>query len=287
MNVIFQINGGLGKSVMATSVCKSIKIKYPESKLIVITGYPDVFLNNPNVDKCFKHTELKYFYTDYIENQDFLFFGQEPYMTNEHIKKEKHLIQTWCELLDVPFVQDHGEIFLTSREIQFYSRKHSFQKPILVLQTSGSAGDIAYNWTRDIPPAIVQKIINAFKDQYEIVHVRNENQISYDGANSFTDNIRAVSVMIHLSNKRIFMDSCCQHIAAAFNLPSNVLWVTTDPKVFGYESHNNILANPETRPTSLKDSFLSKYELVGNISDFPYTDESEIFNSQSLIQSFI
>lgn len=287
MNIIFQINGGLGKSVMATSVCKSIKIKYPESKLILITAYPDVFLNNPNVDKCFRHNELKYFYKDYVENQDFLFFGQDPYMTNEHIKKEKHLIQTWCEMFDLPFVQNHGEFFLTSREIQFYSRKHSFKKPILVLQTSGSAGDIAYNWTRDISPTTSSVIIDAFKDQYSIVHVRNENQISYNDTNSFTDNIRAVAVMIQLSDKRILMDSCCQHIAAAFNLPSNVLWVTTDPKVFGYDLHNNIVAQPETSSISLKDSFLTKYELIGNISDFPYNNESEIFESKLLVQSLI
>ena len=57
MNVIFQINGGIGKVVASTVVCKSIKAKYPDCKLIVVSGYPDVFLNNPNVDRA-----LGYFY---------------------------------------------------------------------------------------------------------------------------------------------------------------------------------------------------------------------------------
>lgn len=282
MNIVFQINGGLGKSVMATSVCKSIKAKYPEDQLIVITGYPDVFLNNPNVDKCFRHNELKYFYQDYIEGKDFLLMNQEPYQTTSYVKQEEGLVKLWCELLDVPFIQPQGEIHLTKREIDFYSKKHQFSKPILVLQTSGSAGDLMYNWSRDIPPQVVKTIIDSHKDKYDIVHVRSENQITYEGTISFTDNIRAVTVMIALSEKRIFNDSCCQHIAAALDKPSNVFWVTTNPKVFGYELHNNILAQSETKPVSLPNSYLSKYDFIADVSQFPYNNESEIFSEEDI-----
>jgi uncharacterized phage-like protein YoqJ len=45
MNIIFTIQGGLGKSVVGTAVCKAIKKKYPSCKLIVLTGYPEVFTN--------------------------------------------------------------------------------------------------------------------------------------------------------------------------------------------------------------------------------------------------
>ena len=43
MNVIFQIEGGLGKSIMATAIVKVIKKRYKNANLIVITGYPDIF----------------------------------------------------------------------------------------------------------------------------------------------------------------------------------------------------------------------------------------------------
>lgn len=39
MNIIFSIQGGMGKSIMATAVCKAIKKQYPDSTLIVVTGY--------------------------------------------------------------------------------------------------------------------------------------------------------------------------------------------------------------------------------------------------------
>lgn len=281
MNVIFQINGGLGKSVMATAVCKSIKTKYPDCKLIVVTGYPDVFINNPDVDRCISHNETKYFYKDYIDGKEFLYLGQEPYSTNDYIKAEKSLIEIWCEMYNLPIVQNRGQLYLTNREIEFYSRKHDFKRPILALQTNGSDGELAYNWGRDIPPSFVRKIISKY-ESFKIYHIRKENQISFDGTIPFTDNIRAVAVLLMNSQKRIFMDSSCQHLATAMGLDSTVLWVTTSPKVFGYESNNNIIANPETKPTSLANAFLRKYELVPNLTDFPYNDESEIFNEETL-----
>lgn len=281
MNIIFQINGGLGKSVMATAICKSIKFKYPNSKLIVITGYPDVFLNNPNVDRCFGFNQTKYFYKDYVENKDFIYFGQEPYSTNDYVQNETHLIDIWCKIYDLPVIQHHGELYLTKREIDFYNRKYDFAKPYIVLQTSGSSGDLMYNWGRDIPPSFVKSIIAKYSNQI-IYHIKQEGQMEYDGVIPFTDNIRAAAILISMSTKRIFMDSCCQHISSALGLSSTVLWVTTNPKVFGYETNNNIKANSETKNISLPNSFLTKYELVPSMAEFPYYDESEIFSEETL-----
>ena len=70
MNIIFTINGGLGKSVAATAVCKAIKNNYPDSKLIVISGYPEVFQNNKVVDFAYAFGQEQYFYTKYIQGQE-------------------------------------------------------------------------------------------------------------------------------------------------------------------------------------------------------------------------
>jgi ADP-heptose:LPS heptosyltransferase len=53
MNIILQINGGIGKAIMSTAVCRQIKKQYPDSQLITISGYPEVFLDNPSVDRAF------------------------------------------------------------------------------------------------------------------------------------------------------------------------------------------------------------------------------------------
>ena len=80
MKIIFQIDGGIGKSVMATAVCKAIKTQYPKDQLIVITGYPDVFLCNPYVEKVLNFNNLNYFYQDNIEGQEVKMMIHNPYL---------------------------------------------------------------------------------------------------------------------------------------------------------------------------------------------------------------
>lgn len=288
MNIIFQINGGIGKVVAATAVCKSIKVKYPDSRLIVVSGYPDVFLNNLNVNRAFAFGQQQYFYQEYIENQEFIVFAHDPYLDTKHLKSEEHLIETWCRIYDLPFIQKKGEIFLTQREVDFFSKKFASDKPIFLMQTNGGAeSDVKYSWARDIPSYVVENVIYKFKNQYNIVHIKREDQIGYDGTHSVSDTFRALLVLIQLSEKRLLMDSFGQHAAAAFDKPSTVLWIANSPKVFGYDLHTNIIANPETISSELRNAYLSKYNIGGDPIEFPYNKESEIFNVDEVIKSLI
>lgn len=286
MNIILQINGGIGKVIASTAICASIKSKYPESNLIVVSGYPDVFLGNPNVERSYAFGQQSYFYKEYIENQEILVLAQEPYLETSHIKQEEHLIDTWCKMYDLPIVKRVGEIFLNQREIDFYSNKFQSDRPIFLLQTNGGTpNDLKYSWARDIPASIVRSVIDEFKDEYHIVHIKREDQLGYDFTTPVTDSFRALCVLISLSKKRLFMDSFAQHASAAINLPSTVLWVANSPSVFGYNMHTNIVANEETYAPELRNSYLSKYNIMGDLVEFPYKSQEEIFNIEQVINS--
>lgn len=286
MNVIFQINGGIGKVIASTAICASIKVKYPTCKLIVVSGYPDVFLGNPNVDRAYAFGQQHYFYKEYIDNQDVLILAHDPYLETKHIKNEEHLIETWCRMFDLPVIRKTGEIFLTQREKDFFSNKYTSDKPILLIQTNGGGeSDIKYSWARDIPSCVVEKVIQEYKDKYNVVHIKREDQPYFKDAYNVTDTFRALVVLINKSEKRLLMDSFAQHAAAALNKPSTVLWVVNSPKVFGYDMHTNITALPETAVPELRNAYLSKYNISGDLLEFPYNNESEIFNIDDVINS--
>lgn len=285
MNIIFQINGGIGKCIASTAVCKSIKTKYPESNLIVVSGYPDVYLNNPYVDRAVPFGQ-GYFYKDFIEGKEFKFFGHDPYLETSHISREEHLIETWCKMFDLPFDSSVGELFLTQREIDFYKNKYNSDKPILLLQTNGgSPNDLKYSWARDIPRFVIEDVISAFREKYNIVHLKREDQLGFDNTFPVTDNFRALLVLIQMSSKRLFMDSFAQHAAAALNLTSTVCWIVNSPIVFGYEIHKNILSNLETKVSDIRNGYLARYNIGGELHEFPYNNEQEIFNSKKIIDS--
>lgn len=288
MNIIMTINGGMGKSVFATAVCRAIKRWHPNSKLIVVTGYPDVFSGLDSVDMAFHHGQEAYFYQKYIENQEVMVFAQEPYMVTEHIQSAEHIIESWCRLVGVPYSGEMPEVFINQRERLFYQNKYSFPKETMILQTNGGGAgpnELKYSWARDMPAIIVEAIIREFSNNYQILHIRKEEQIPFEGTTPIQENYKGIAYLIERSSKRVLIDSVCQHIAAALGKKSTVLWVANKPNVFGYSLHDNIVANPETIKPDLRNSFLGKYNIGGAINEFPYRNEKEIFNIDRIIES--
>ena len=286
MNIIFQISGGLGKSIMATAVCSAIKKKYPEANLIVVSAYADVYLNNPNVHRAYNFGGFSYFYDEFIDGKEFKIFANDPYLETAHVKQNEHLIKTWCEMFDVPYNGEQPELFLTEREKQFYENKFVADKPVMVIQTNGGAQtEHKYSWARDLPSTTVVKIIEHFKDEYYIAHIRREDQLGYEHTIPVTDSFRGLCILLSLSSKRLLIDSFAQHAAAALNLPSTVCWIANKPKVFGYELHDNIQSNPFTNKPELRNAYLSKFNIAGDLIEFPYNSENEIFNVEAIIES--
>ncbi len=93
MKIVFQIDGGIGKSVAATAVCKAIKKQHPKDELIVITGYPEVFLCNPHVNRVYDFNNMNYFYQDHVENQKIKALIHNPYVETDFIMGNGHLIK--------------------------------------------------------------------------------------------------------------------------------------------------------------------------------------------------
>jgi hypothetical protein len=286
-NILLQINGGLGKCIAATAVCSAIKKKFPNSQLIVVSGYPEVFVNNPNVEKTFAFGNISYFYQDYIEGQDVEIFCHDPYLTTSYVKQDSHIIKIWCDLFNIPYNGEMPEFFLTKRELEAFQRQVQVDKPILMMQTNGGAdNNRKYSWARDLPVSVTQAIINEFKSQYTIFHVRRDDQLAFADTIQITaPSIRQILAISMLSEKRLVIDSFMQHAMAALNLPSVACWIVNSPKVFGYSMHTDILANPFTTTPELRNAYLGKFDIGGNEIEFPYNNETEIFNIDSIIQA--
>ena len=283
--VIFAIDGGLGKSIMATAVLKAIKKQYKKANILVSTAYPDVFINNPNVNKIITNTNNSGIYRDYVQNKDAKVFISDPYSTSDYITESKHLIQIWCEMFGVQYNGEMPELFLSKAEKQYYEPFYKLDKPIMAIQPHGGAINqpLKYSWTRDIPVPIMEQIIERFKEDYAIVHIKRDDQFMYQNTIGALDNFRSIAILLTMASKRLLIDSSAMHIATALNLPSVVTWVGTNPKVFGYDIHENILANPFTKELDLNHSFYQKLPLFEDISKIPYNDLNEVFDVKKII----
>jgi hypothetical protein len=284
---IWHIQGGLGKNIAATALCKDIKETYPDRKLIMVVSYPEVFLNIPHIDRVYQLGQSPYFYQDYIENKDVIISKHEPYNQSDHITKKKHLIHNWCDLMNLEY-KDQTPIILPNYPQSMLLGLWSRPKPIMVIQTCGGPMEgqkYSYSWTRDIPIEIAQEIVKNYNQQYHIIQITRPDGYFIDGVERMDQRVSNIELfsLLAASQKRVLIDSSLQHAAAALNLKSTILWVGTSSKVFGYKLHTNIEAKLPQRANQLIGSYTFDYQFENNIHECPYMNVSEIFNINEVL----
>ena len=288
--IIFTIEGGLGKCIFATAVCQAFHEQRPDKKLVVVSGYPEVFLNNPYVHRAYGYGNIQYFYEQYIKDSDSEIYTHNPYGETDFVYKRKHVIEIWCNLFGLEYKKEYlPKIYLTQREIDFYSRHMVSEKPFFVIQTNGGADNqaVKYSWARDIPLELAQKVVNYFAQEYHVIHLRREDQFGLENTQAITTSFRESVVLMSMSKKRLLMDSFAHHLASSLGLSSTVLWVVNSPIVFGYEFNDNIVANPFTNKPELRNSFLQEFNITGEPMEFPYNSEAEIFDLAHVMNSLL
>lgn len=287
MNIIFQIDGGLGKSIMATAVLKAIKKQYSKANIIVVTSYPDVFIANPNANRVISHNQMNGIYEKWVLHKEAKVFITDPYQSSDFITESNHLIQLWCELYGIKYDGEMPELFISKAEKQYFEPFYKLDKPIFAIQPHGGAINqpLKYSWTRDIPQPIMQDVINHFANDYAVLHIKRDDQIMYENTMACLDNFRSIAIMLTMSKKRLFIDSSAMHIATALKLPSVVCWIGTTPKLFGYDMHKNIIANAPDKEPDFNHSHYSKYLLFQDISTIPYNDLNNVFDKNLIINA--
>ena len=280
--LVWHIEGGLGKNVAATALLPLLAKQYKSRKIIIVASYPEVFLNHPDVYRVYRVGMMAYFYDDYILGKDTLVFRHEPYFQTGHILKQKHLIENWADLLGIKYKKELPSLYFNMIQKQLPSIWQR-SKPILLIQTNGGILEgqaLNYTWTRDMPIELGVYIADKYKKTHHIIQVCRPNSAEIPGAeivNAPMSNMELFS-LVSASDKRFLIDSCLQHAAAAFELPSTVFWIGTSPENFGYDMHTNVKSLPPSGQTKLIDSYLFDYSFDGVLHECPYNDINEMFD---------
>lgn len=285
MYSIFHIEGGIGKNILATSVVSSLKDSDKDRKIIIVTAWPQVWFNNPDIEHVYTFAQAANFFKIYIKDQDVKIFRQEPYHTQDYILNKKHLIVIWCDLCGVKWNQSAPKLYFSPLELEFLKLKMTTNvaKPIFILHMNGGAQNSRpYSWHRDIPYQNAKDVVDFFKNDYHIYQIGYEGQTLIEGANKLTLDTREILGALTFSKKRLLIDSFTQHAAVALGQKSVVCWIGNDPNVLGYNTNINIKPNVEPVYDTLYSSYLEDYDISGNPVQFPY-DRLKIFDSTEII----
>jgi hypothetical protein len=290
---IFQVMGGLGKNVASTAVAQAIKKAYPDRELICLASWPELWANLPFVYRVFPLGNVQYFYDEYVDGKDSLFFLQEPYFTSTHINKTHRLVESWCMMYGLTYQGEQPVLKINSEQKKairnFYEPKFE-GKPFLLIHTNGGlfTSERPHAWARDMPFDVATKVAKHFSKTHFIMQVTRPSSPKIDGVFIRQEQLSNTELMglLELTDKRLLIDSSLQHGAAAFNLPSTVLWNATSSVIFGHNIHDNIQAKEKPKK-SLPGSVYFDYQFDGNENEFPYEEEDlkDLYNIDEIISS--
>jgi hypothetical protein len=291
--VIAQCQGGLGKHVIFTAFLQVVQKAHPTSKIIVVCAWPELFASLPFVHRVFPLGNTQYFYSEYIEDQNSMIYAQEPYFWPTHINKTHSLIETWCLMYGLKYDGEQPVIKINAEQrkaIDNFYRPKFEGKPFLLIQSNGGlwSNERGYCWSRDLPFDVATKVANHFKKSHFVMQLTRPSSPKIPDVfvrNEQLSNVELAGI-VELSDKRLLIDSCCQHMAAAFGLQSTVLWNATSSTIFGHKLHTNIQAKEKPKK-SLPGSYLFDYQFDANENEFPYEDEDlgELYNIDQIIAS--
>jgi hypothetical protein len=276
---IFQIQGGLGKHIAATAVGQAIKNNYPDRELVVVCAWPELWASLPFVHRVFPLGNTQYFYEEYIDGKDSLIFANEPYFTTTHIHKTHKLVESWCKLYGIDYNNEQPSLRINPEQKKairsFYEPKFE-GKPFMMIHTNGGlfTNERPYCWSRDIPIDVAEKVVKHFKKSHFIMQVTRPASPKLEDAFVRSEQLSNTELvgLLELTDKRLLIDSSLQHAAAAFKLPSTVLWNATSSVIFGHTLHDNIQAK-EKPQKSLPGSYLFDYQFDANENEFPYEED--------------
>jgi hypothetical protein len=305
-NLIVVSEGGVGKVICSTAVVKRLAEEFPEKKIIVITGYPDIFLYNPNVYKCFNFGNPLYFYDDYVNPESFV-IKVEPYTEYGYMFQSKHIIDTWCEMIGIERKGAMPEMFFMDNELgssKAYVDKitNGGKKKFIMLQWIGglipqAKDEIALidalgrMHRRSLSKPTAQKLANKLiARDYVVGVVQHENFPELDGTTKlFFPNapVRGVIALLKHAEGFIGIDSFLHHASLIFNKKGVVVWGGTNPKKLGYDCHTNLTKEVCKTPFCHRpDSYVFDSTSIGSIWNCPYNTKCLNYDADEIIKAY-
>lgn len=253
--LLLYIQGGLGKVIMSTAVIRNFKEKHPEAEIITVSGYPEVFLNNPYVSRAFSFNQ-PYLWRDYVSKSDVQINSAEPYHSQEWIKdtRQRHLIAIWSRMLDpeVRVKYHYPELYFSGAEVEELNRMIATEKPILVVQSTGGSDPGAIDWTRNPPTEELDLYLGKYMESHFIVHLAQPNTPQLTSIHQRVDMLsrRQAMCLVYHSPKFVGIDSFGLHTRASLGVKSNTdifLPLPGSVNKISYDIVNNIIPSEEVQ----------------------------------------
>lgn len=303
--IILPITGGIGRNIFATAMIENFKLEYPDKQLIIVAGYPEVFFNNPNIRRVHNFNNTQYLFEETMfQNPDTILLEVEPYRHPDYINGNMHVVEAWCEMLQIPYKTNLPKLYLTRNELEIGKSnmdhlriKHN--RPVILIQPCGGKmsdkadptqqiADLGMMQRRSLRDTTIQELSDLIaKEGYTPAIIAAPNQFSPNGGERVSLPLRALFALVSYADGIIAIDSFLQHTAAALDVKSLVLWMGTSPERLGYKLHKNLRRNSCKTPECHRpNSYAFDIQPNGFPWDCPFSDACRDYDAKFILKEY-
>lgn len=231
--IIWGSGSGIGDHVCMTAVVQSV-VKATSKKVIVLTDYPELFLNNPYIYKVFSLKNKSYLFKRFLarlNNKNIRRFaapsGTRTYMTLNGVNKKISLIEAHSAnlKLNCNFSNLSPKLFFTPLELKELEIKYKklLEKPYALISPHSK---VTYTPNKEWGFDKFQQVINKTPN-YNWVQMGTSSEQLLDSVIDYrgkTQTIRELAFLISKSEFVLSTEGVFNHLAAAFGVKSFVIF---------------------------------------------------------------
>lgn len=264
---LINVEGGLGKHVMLTSILEELKEKGGYDEMYVISPYHDVFKSCPAVTDAFQ-PGLGTLYQELVLDDDCDVLWREPYSNQKFIKKQCHLFEAWAEEFGFELTDKAGSYTprLDNLEKEYPQlrkiadeKMNEWNHNFCLVQFTGGQSPLSPMKDQQGNPVPYmnaqesikrnyhkgEQIVQLLKEKWPdatIVHYALPNEPSIEGAIKIEVPYLTYRLLAAGAKEIVCIDSSLQHLATGVNNNMTVIWGETRPEHFGYDCNRNVCA---------------------------------------------
>jgi ADP-heptose:LPS heptosyltransferase len=238
--------GAPGDTLLAATVCRILKERFPRLRINLITRWPDLVRHDPcmaTLNEQEDYFTLRFWYLETVARKE---------------TKTNILLET-LRKVRISEYSYRASVYLTQEEKQWAALRLSGtggggdgdRRPGLAFCTQSK--ERVKNW----PERHWRELVDRLADDYSLVHVGDEREPHFRGVQRFAGMISMRESMSVLSHCQAFLgpDSFLMHVANGLDIPSVIIFGGARPAAcLGYASNTNLYVPMACGPCWLHDS---------------------------------
>ena len=239
--------GGIGDNCTYTSAIS--KLKEP---VCVMTEWPDIFNNHPNVAAIYKGSLFR----PLAGNNESFYKSFDKIIicdsinSEKHLKTNSHLCEIAHDFLQVPYDKNETEYYFSDREKIKTEKFISKHNNLVLLQYQSSTHYPDHKIVKSIYTSQAQQMVNFLKDHFNfsVLEVSEKPNLSGTVNSDYSANplipYRDILCLLQYSKFFITIDSCLNHFSSnKFNKKKGIVfWGSTSMDKYSYDHNFNYLS---------------------------------------------